>query len=132
MNISEIMNKKKEYEALLSEMGEKALKDEFKKFFDANPTVDALRWTQYTPYFNDGDPCTFRMGDWTYRNAGDEDGDEDLEDGFQYVPYGKHPINEALSSIDAVDNDVFQMVFGDHVEITATRDGFTVDEYHHD
>ena len=37
-----------------------AFTDMAKEFFDANPTVLAFGWTQYTPYFNDGDVCTFR------------------------------------------------------------------------
>ncbi len=35
----------------------------FKEFFAAHPAVKSIAWTQYTPYFNDGDPCTFRVGE---------------------------------------------------------------------
>lgn len=31
----------------------------FKEFFDRHPTVKYVSWTQYTPYFNDGEPCEF-------------------------------------------------------------------------
>jgi hypothetical protein len=37
-----------------------AFADMAKEFFTANPTVLAFGWTQYTPYWNDGDVCTFR------------------------------------------------------------------------
>ena len=37
-----------------------AFTDMAKEFFNANPTVLAFGWTQYTPYWNDGDVCTFR------------------------------------------------------------------------
>lgn len=49
----------------------KAMKDEalakmkvafepaFAHFFKKFPQVTAIVWTQYTPYFNDGDPCEF-------------------------------------------------------------------------
>jgi hypothetical protein len=30
------------------------------ELFNDNPTLMAFGWTQYTPYFNDGDVCTFR------------------------------------------------------------------------
>src|SRR5277367_5033535 len=30
------------------------------ELFNENPTLMAFGWTQYTPYFNDGDVCTFR------------------------------------------------------------------------
>lgn len=33
----------------------------FAEQFKANPSVKCMVWTQYTPYFNDGDPCTFRL-----------------------------------------------------------------------
>lgn len=35
----------------------------FMSFFDRNPEVQAIGWTQYTPGFNDGDPCTFSVHD---------------------------------------------------------------------
>jgi hypothetical protein len=37
-----------------------AFSDMAKEFFNDNPTVLAFGWTQYTPYWNDGDVCTFR------------------------------------------------------------------------
>lgn len=33
----------------------------FRDFFAANPAVKSIRWQQYTPYYNDGDPCEFRV-----------------------------------------------------------------------
>ncbi len=27
--------------------------------FDENPTLESVSWTQYTDYFNDGEPCNF-------------------------------------------------------------------------
>lgn len=53
-----------------------------------DPTIVEVGWTQYTPHFNDGDPCEFRVrGTWfrTAENAAasasedadDEDGDDD-------------------------------------------------------
>ena len=30
------------------------------ELFNENPTLMGFGWTQYTPYFNDGDVCTFR------------------------------------------------------------------------
>lgn len=34
-------------------------KDLFKEFFALNPSIEAILWHQYTPYFNDGETCTF-------------------------------------------------------------------------
>lgn len=35
----------------------------FEQFFAENPNVGGVVWTQYTPYFNDGDECVFRVND---------------------------------------------------------------------
>lgn len=40
-----------------------------KEFFDNNPGVTGVVWTQYTPYFNDGDICEFSVGELTFTNA---------------------------------------------------------------
>jgi hypothetical protein len=45
--------------------------------------VKAIGWTQYTPYFNDGEPCIFRVsaGEWMYY-IGDEE--VSVSDFYQY------------------------------------------------
>lgn len=48
-------------------------KETFKEFFDKNPGITAVVWTQYTPYFNDGDTCTFGVGDVSFTNAPPEE-----------------------------------------------------------
>ena len=35
----------------------------FTALFKAHPTIKAVIWSQYTPHFNDGDPCTFRVNE---------------------------------------------------------------------
>lgn len=40
----------------------------------------AIRWTQYTPYFNDGDPCVFGVNAHGLKGPDDDAGD--YEDGF--------------------------------------------------
>ncbi|MFC9995776.1 hypothetical protein [Nocardia sp. NPDC127526] len=45
------------------------------------PEVEAVRWTQYTPYFNDGDVCEFGTGEIYVKWVGQDDGG-DYEDGF--------------------------------------------------
>lgn len=41
--------------------------------FDNHPIVEEIWWTQYTPYFNDGDACEFGVGEMFYRLTRDED-----------------------------------------------------------
>lgn len=46
-----------------------------------SPVVMALGWDQYTPYYNDGEPCTFRVGEPSLALA--------CEDPDEYAPdYG--------------------------------------------
>lgn len=64
-----------------------------------DPTMHSLGWTQYTPYFNDGDPCVFGVAEpWflTVDDAAklerDEDGSCEEFDKDEYeVYYGVHP-----------------------------------------
>jgi hypothetical protein len=110
------------------------------------PGVAAVRWTQYTPYFNDGDPCIFGVNDFTVKLT---DGDPDAGD------YGDGYLNEwdmrdrgtggwatgyanlapALRSLEEVSEHFEEFLkesFGDHATVTATRAGFEIEFYDHD
>lgn len=116
----------------------------FKAFFAANEGITAIRWTQYTPYFNDGEPCEFSTNEpyaCTKKGAkfsqidDDEDVHEEEDDDLFQDAYDLRdgPTKEALRSIGrAFDNDIFLAAFGDHAQIIATREGFHVTEYSHD
>lgn len=136
-----------------------------KEFFDKNPGVTGVVWTQYTPYFNDGDTCEFRVNDATFTNApidelnevrwGEYEGEAEnvwacenvghvLNSDREYYQNTKNIIL-AAGGVDAEScvlfdkaitsgemESVMQAMFGDHVKVIATRDGFEVDEYEHD
>lgn len=62
----------------------------FASFFAENPNVGGVQWTQYTPYFNDGDECVFSVNDmYLFPSSTDEDDldgyDEDLFPSFDDV-----------------------------------------------
>jgi hypothetical protein len=176
-----------------------------------DPTMHSFGWTQYTPYFNDGEPCVFGVNEPWFRtvedvekadrsariqkrNAGiaamrvavdagtlhpdvlaraeedaaaeDEDDDPDYEDrdeltvGYSYghPTLGKRertfnfdtrhydvgayvgPDEDRYDRVFALSlalaggafEDVLLDAFGDHAEVTVTRDGITVREYSHD
>ena len=85
-SIQDIMAKKKAFEAELSEFSKAALSEEFKKAFAAHPDLKAIQWRQYTPYFNDGDPCTFRVTEFemSLTSTPDDDSKSDYGiDGFE-------------------------------------------------
>lgn len=58
--IKRIQTAKKKYNEALSKLGRKAIA---KALGEVIPKGFALTWSQYTPGFNDGEPCTFRLGE---------------------------------------------------------------------
>lgn len=123
-----------------------------------DPTIVELGWTQYTPYFNDGDPCVFTThSPWVRTEADDLDADRyDLEFyyshptlgerwgewvGGKYVPGAYKGVDEerydrCRSLGGALDSGAFEdallEAFGDHAEIKVARDGIHVEFYEHD
>lgn len=54
-----------------------------------DPTIVEFGWRQYTPYFNDGEPCTFSVhGTWVRTDA-DRDADEDELETWGHRSLGK-------------------------------------------
>lgn len=127
----------------------------------AHPEVVAVKWDQYTPYFNDGDACVFGTGESYVKLTWTTDEDGEMEDGFvsSYELYDYGPPQDGQSrytnkvyqlnghdttEIAQLLNDfasrsvgrthyVFlQKTFGDHASVTATREGFNVEFYEHD
>lgn len=140
MDLSTFKSEQKKLSEVVQRHGKQALADEFKAFFERHPNVDAVRWTQYTPHFNDGDPCTFDRHEFECRGEFtdalivakqmDDDGfyaSWDAEKGGEY-----DKILDELSETFSDTNDVFRVAFGDGVQVTATRKGFTVNDYDHD
>lgn len=143
---------REEFQATAQEL----FKQTTKQFFDQNPGVTAIHWTQYTPYFNDGDECVFGVGDIYFTNATPEQFEEDIarwgdyegEDenvwsesawGFKYHKdryYKGINIDQAEEFSKLVGSsdmeEVMEAMFGDHVRVVATREGFDVREYDHD
>ena len=133
--MADIRAMKEALEAKIESDGQSALKETFTAFFEANPTVDAIRWRQYTPYFNDGDACTFSVRDFNYQIDGGMCDGGDYGDGFVGTWSIKDKALEA--AIDQFedevrDDDLYESIFGDHVKVTATREGFEIEEYRHD
>lgn len=135
--------------------------EEFQPILQAvldDPSVIEFGWRQYTPYFNDGEPCTFSVYGLWVRTTDDEDGDEDDLEMWGHRSLGKVSGHRDESTGDwvkdpyegpdearflrckaleaAVEGGHFETVlldaFGDHAAITVRRDGIQVDFYDHD
>lgn len=144
MNItySESIEKIKTLKEQAASLAKEHMSTAAKQIFEAYPKLQAFRWTQYTPYFNDGDECVFssraEYASVKYEEYGDA---EDEEEGFSEVYTYKGcdfpediqaAHNEIKKGFGIVQDEDFKAVFGDHVQVTATRQGFEVEEYQHD
>lgn len=114
------------------------------------PGIYGIRWNQYTPAFNDGDACEFSVNDIAVRLTPlDDEEDErgDYEDGWletYSLSYDRKEFKElsdehfealkkAVSNWDKLNADeVARRNFGEHAQVTATFEGFSVDFYEHD
>lgn len=120
---------KKTYEELVETKGRALLAAHFALVFKACPSIEKIRWTQYTPYFNDGEPCEFSVGDRQFKIG------DDWLDAYDNWPDGERErVLKADKVFDApIFEDVFEVTFGDHTRVTVLRDGtFEVEEYEHD
>jgi len=136
--------------AMLKEAGE-AAKDFFSAIFEQFPDVVSFGWTQYTPYFNDGETCEFSVnsyaesiyinginGDEQESNEYDEDSDlnedEDSEESDEIDPAVANEAREIIAEIlEAINSDVLLDMYGDHATVTIKRSGKAViNEYEHE
>lgn len=119
------------------------------------PGLQWFSWTQYTPYFNDGDPCVFRNGSDYVRasyaepNAGtlgasgsdvaassvssdavgetdDEDEDSDLDEVWTGADSELPWAVRIGEVLGALGDEGLLALFGDHVRVRAQRSGDTV------
>lgn len=67
------------------------------ELFQAAPEIDHVFWVQYTPYFNDGEPCTFSVHDIYYVLTGES---ADSEEG-SYL-YTQEDYDTALVRLEEV------------------------------
>ena len=150
--IESLLKELREFQAETQQKLQKSLKELFSD-------IQTVVWTQYAPYFNDGDPCVFSVNDPGFTNFRLEDSDDinvrkvswgDYEDKEKnhvcvrswnvekYIEHFKLNANadsiKSLSSFLCADviSDVMENTFGSDSLVIATREGFEVQEYEHD
>ena len=103
----------------------------FAPLFDANPEVNKFSWSQYTPYFNDGESCTFSVNNGDVTVNGLSEWDQDDNDAETNV---KPEVFKQFENIlQSVPDEFYMELFGDHVEVIVNRDGtISTEEYEHD
>jgi len=110
----QIAKLKEEYQKEAKKLFQKGIKELFEK-------IDGLKsfsWTQYTPYFNDGEACEFGVN-----NTGIKVNNEYEEYNDKYTL-----IRKFLQSFEV---DVYLDMFGDHCEVTVYQNKIVVEEYEH-
>lgn len=124
--------------------------EKFMEMLDAvlnQPGIESVRWSQGTPSWNDGEPCTFGIHEFRAKLANGEKDAGDNEDGFlDYYDLERmkaraqsgidftslHAAGHALRDLEIGSGrfeEFLEESFGDPAEITATKDGFHVAEY---
>jgi len=73
-----------------------------KEIFENNPVFKSFSWTQYTPYFNDGDSCEFSAyTDYVYIDDEDEESDfHNAQIDFKEVKQKEKTIKKLTLEID--------------------------------
>jgi hypothetical protein len=137
--IQDFISSQREFEKLAYEK----LKEIFAEYWEKNPSVKAIVWVQYAHYFNDGDPCVFRVNDPYFTNAEGDDleyigayeYDGNNKDVWCSWGYSKGDIDQesamAISNVLTMKamGSVMESVFGPDNKIIATREGFRVEDY---
>ena len=162
MNMDHFADLKKEMEDLkkkMQERGQEIFREGSKIIFEQYPDLEWFSWRQYTPYWNDGEPCEFSVWDELnirFKNApvldeeeAEEYYDESDRPTLEYYGGGEYlrkyalehegvtedhldAADAAVNLVRAIPEEVMYDLFGDHATVTIFADHVEVDEYSHD
>lgn len=131
----------------LQKKGEAMLKDAFKTLFEKHPKILSFSWTQYTPGFNDGEPCEFNVCAYfkTQREESPEEGeiesqedeDENYSDEGVFIAHDttekeENAIDKSMSELTGILGDMedaLECIFGNGVKIIVTPKKIKVEDY---
>jgi hypothetical protein len=140
--LEELRAKREELKAQITEESKAFFKAESASLFDRFPKLESFGWTQYTPYFNDGEECVFSVNNDYISVNGDDEAEGRVKPTYEWAkppePNPKYDadIAEMYPVIQSfvrqfTDEDMKEM-FGDHCAVTVTRTGVEVESYEHD
>lgn len=148
----------KELQAVKAEFSKRATAEFTKainQIFVEYPQLETIAWTQYSPYFNDGEECTFSVHASTFSNAPADEFNlwgefEDVEQAQekQYwaigdnwydnehiaAPEGLAAVHSEFDRIlqSSEFEDILHEMFGNHVKVICTKTGIDTEEHDHD
>lgn len=154
--LKEKQNEIKKLKKEMIEASNKIFTDISKSIFEEHPKVKSFSWTQYTPYFNDGETCYFSVNN-DYISINDQSVDESdwisetkitkygtwnrekkVYEGrvevpnLNYDPELAKAADEIREFLKQFDDDFFLEQFGDHAEVVVTEDGVNINDCEHD
>lgn len=125
----------------MQDQGGKAFDEYSQDLFQKHPLIQDFRWTQYTPAFNDGDPCEFSIGEvamiltngqvigyWDDDDEEDEDNNPIVEVSEVEKKVLETVLSEFAKKVHALD-DLLEDVFGNDVTVIVGRDGTNCEDY---
>jgi hypothetical protein len=138
---------REDFEKTQKEISSKAKNEIAETFGGLLPKGFRITWTQYTPYFNDGEPCVFgvRTASILTVSADNDDDDDNREDALELyfkpnkkdLPAGLE-LDVAIAIYDAwklleKSKDLLLGTFGNHTRVTIRHGGkIKTAEYDHD
>jgi hypothetical protein len=157
MNTDDIKQKlaalKEDYKKTAEAMFHEGVKELFKD----HSNLDSFSFTAYSPYFNDGEECTFSAHtDYPYINGYNDDegsmekhfeqreGDSNIWKKIGHWDYSNgynnrvwvdgDPVIDAMVKdvkefLSSFDNDVWQDLIGNHVIVRISKDGIETEDY---
>lgn len=103
MNLEPLIERFKQFNAQIEAAHAQMKSDSQALIFEASrdlfrtaPEIDRVYWTQYTPYFNDGSPCSFGVNDIYFVLDGEED------EGESSYLYTQDDYDRALENLEQV------------------------------
>jgi hypothetical protein len=125
-------------------------KELMKNFFIEFPEVKCVGWTQYTPYFNDGDTCEFSVND-AYFVTDEKFTQESIEgigsayelEEFEHLEFYRYGRGESdntplkiackeFSKLICTNDDLMLQIFGDHSSVFLLPGEIVTTEFEHD
>lgn len=154
-----VLQTKQEADKKLLELEKDYFDARAKQIFEDYPFLKSFAWTQYAPYFNDGDPCYFNVHrdilwfndmNLEYEDYGDysyEEYMEGIEKGYitnfethKYdTKYKRIPLDtpgaKAAQAVKQLlsefDDDQLERMFGEDCKVVVTKNGAEPEGYHH-
>lgn len=149
---------KQELELIMANEGQHVVHDMLDKFVKSFAGIESVRWKQYTPYFDDGNPCVFAVHEVSVKLAEDvyfevtgrsllkvEEDDvyinswniskyDNSTGSFFVTPKGQALIDalEELEKQMSEEDMLLEKTFGDHTQVTYYKGDFFLEECAHD